>query len=491
MIREIAAFIKEYSLIEEGDLVVCGVSGGADSICLLYCLKALEKEGGFRLHAVHVHHGIRGREADEDERFVRDTAERLKIPYKAVFADVPAYAETHKKSEEEAGRILRKEAFSSYIREIGAERAKIALAHHRDDLAETVIFQLARGSGLAGLAGIRPKLTDGEITVIRPLLGIPRQRIEDWLRKEGIPYRTDHTNLEDKYIRNRIRHHVMPYLEAEIHRGASCHLAENAFLAGEALDFIEEEARKRSAQYVRVCGSDSKAEEILLAKEAFSEEPPFMIPYILRYCLKMISPHQQDISRIHLEDLKKLAGRQTGKQIDLPGGLVAERTYEGLRFCKKNVGKKQEEGFDEELAEGKTVRIPGWKLYCTEDNGICFPIPEKTYTKWIDFAIISDELRVRTRKPGDFLTVRSDGARKKLSDYMTDARIPVSRRDRIPVIADGQEIVWIIGYRLNERYKISEKTEKILRIDALCDSGPAMEFMEANNREHAGEKNHE
>ena len=485
LIAKVSDFIREHHLIVRGDRVIAGVSGGADSVCLLFCLKALSEKEGFELHAVHVHHGIRGREADEDECFVREMAEKLQVPYKAFFEDAPAFAAAQKRSEEEAGRILRKRAFADYIREIGAARAVIALAHHRDDLAETVIFQLARGSGLAGLAGIRPKVEDGNITVVRPLLGVSRGEIETFLREKEIPWRTDRTNLTDAYTRNRIRHHVLPYLEKEIHGGAAAHIAANALLAGDALAFIEEEAAKRSRAYVK------EKDGVCLSEKVFSEETPFMVSYILRLCLQKVSPHQQDITAKHIEDLRHLAGTQNGKRIDLPGNLTAERTYEGLRFFKKELSEKAAAAINETLAEGKSAVTPEWTFRCGTDPEIRLPIPEKTYTKWIDFAIIADELRVRTRRPGDFITVRADGARKKLSDFMTDVKMPHSLRDRLPLVADGQEIIWIPGYRLNERYKVTEKTGKVLRIEAVCNTGHVPYPIDEYYQEKAGENEHE
>lgn len=474
LIGKVSAFIKKYDLIRPGDSVICGVSGGADSVCLLHILRELSGEAGFALHAVHVHHGIRGPEADEDEKFAEKTAAVLGIPYKAFYCDVPAFARRNRKTEEEAGRILRRQAFDAYIREKELRGAKIALAHHRDDLAETVIFQLARGSGLAGLAGIRPKVTDGNRTVIRPLLGVSRREIEEWMEEKGLPYRTDRTNLEDDYARNRIRHHVMPYLEEEIHSGAAAHIAQNALLSGEALDFIESEAAKRGQKHISV------KDGICLSGHVFSEEEPFMISCIVRRCLKMLAPHQQDITAKHIEDIIKLGKNGNGKRIDLPGGIRAERTCEGLRFYFEQEKNEKEEAFEELLTQTGQVCCGGWTFSCIEDSCIRLPIPEKPYTKWIDFAIISDELRVRTRRPGDYLTVRSDGARKKLSDYMTDVKMPHALRGRIPLVADGQEIIWIPGYRLSERYKITEATKKILRIEAISNTGASPELIDEN-----------
>ena len=546
-------------MIERGDVVLAGISGGADSVCLLHCLRKLREKLGFTLHAIHVHHGIRGEEADTDERFVGEMAARENIPYKAYFVDDPALAAETGKSEEGAGRMARAEAFSAYIREelwienafsggektreintfsdgekscginafsdreetceTNARRApapvKIALAHHRDDSAETVLYQLSRGSGLAGLAGIRPvqkipprsadENTGAAVTLIRPLLWCPRGEIERYLAEKAIPYRTDRTNLTDAYARNRIRHHVLPYLEAEVHEGAAEHIAETALLAGEALDYIEKEAAKKALVYIkREAGSG-----LLLGNEAFLRESPFMTGYLIRHCLKRVAPHQQDITRVHIAAIRDLSDKQVGKSLDLPGGIKVRRTYDGIQFfapegiCRKKesgnapdgierrkesgnapegIGRRKEGGNapeggsgsegvralrDETRVNGAYLSEETFSLRCETDETIGLPIPEKTYTKWIDFAIISDELCVRTRRPGDFITVHRCGARKKISDYMIDAKIPREVRDQIPLVADGQEIVWIPGYRLSERYKVTPETKTILKMEAV------------------------
>ena len=450
-------------MVRQGDSVICGLSGGADSVCLLSVLAGLSRTEEFRLFAVHVHHGIRGDEADRDEAFSMMTAERLGIPYQAVYEDVPRLAKTKGLSEEEAGREARRRAFSSFrtlLRERGVKgRIVTALAHHRDDAAETVLYQLSRGSGLAGFSGIRPKTGH----TIRPLLCVSRAEIEAWMLKNEIPFITDSTNESDAYARNRIRHHVLPYLESEIHEGAAGHIAEAALIAGRVLDFMEEEAKRRTALY-----ADHDPEEngcpVLLRNDAFSKEPQVMQEYMIRYCIRVVDPHGKDLSREHIAAILNLSSKPNGKRIDLPGGMRAERTYEGILFESAACPEGRGPGEIGVLRPGVSLDTESGRFEAAFVPSIPFPIPEKIYTKWIDFAIITDELRIRTRQPGDFITINAEGGRKSISDFMTDAKIPRKERDTMLLAADGKEIVWIPGYRLNARYRITQQTKTILQI---------------------------
>ncbi|MBO4289626.1 MAG: tRNA lysidine(34) synthetase TilS [Lachnospiraceae bacterium] len=241
MLRQVEQDISRYGIIEQGDRITVGLSGGADSVCLLLLLLELKQKYGLTLKAVHVHHGLRGAEADEDEVFVRDLCERLGVPLAVRHADVKAQAERTGCSVEEAGRKLRYRA----LRE-EAEGGKIATAHHSDDNCETILFNILRGTGFAGLAGI-PQV-NGD--VIRPLLHVTREQIEDYLKEKGQPYRTDATNASPAYARNRIRNELLPWLEREINAGAREHLLNlgkraaeaEALIGGLAKSFYEEQA---------------------------------------------------------------------------------------------------------------------------------------------------------------------------------------------------------------------------------------------------------
>ncbi len=229
LMLEIKRYIGANQLICPGDGVVVGLSGGPDSVFLLYALHTLQARLGFTLRAVHVHHGIRGAEADRDEAFSAELCAKLTVPFQAVHVAAPEYAAQHGLSLEEAARILRYEALETARQQMGTPSAWIAVAHHLDDQAETVLHNLVRGAGLRGLAGMENRRNH----VIRPLLSIKREDILKWLEQNNIPYVTDSTNADPHYTRNRIRSTVLPELRA-INPEASAHIAHSAALLREA-----------------------------------------------------------------------------------------------------------------------------------------------------------------------------------------------------------------------------------------------------------------
>lgn len=218
MEQKVNAYIQKYHMLEKGEKIVIGVSGGADSVCLLFLLLSLRSEWDLKLQAVHVHHGLRGADADADEQYVRKLCQVQDVPLYVFHEDVKAYAKERGMTEEEAGRVLRRERFVQIKNETGA--SKIVLAHHKNDNVETVLWNLSRGSGIRGAGGIRPKNGDW----IRPLLCVTREEIEDYLGERKIAYCEDATNKEDDYTRNRLRNHVIPYLQEEINALSLIHI---------------------------------------------------------------------------------------------------------------------------------------------------------------------------------------------------------------------------------------------------------------------------
>ena len=220
-------------MIPENKNIVVGLSGGADSVCLLYVLVALRKRLGLQLCAVHVHHGLRGVEADADEAYVRDICRAWDVPLKAMRIDAAALAKQWGIGCEEAGRRARYEIFEECLQEMGGCRGAIAVAHHRDDCAETLLFHMFRGTGLDGMAGIRPvRKTERESMIIRPLLETGKTEIESFLQEKGISWRIDSTNTGEDYTRNRIRNRVLPYAEKEICSGAGAPSGERGTAPG-------------------------------------------------------------------------------------------------------------------------------------------------------------------------------------------------------------------------------------------------------------------
>jgi tRNA(Ile)-lysidine synthase len=441
-------------MIEANDKVMVGISGGADSVCLLFVLLELSREMHFKLLAVHVNHGLRGAEADRDEEFVRRLCAECGVEFVCRHCGVRDRAEREKLSLEEAGRLCRYEIFSEEAKSHGCN--KIAVAHHANDQAETMLFHLFRGSGLRGLAGMEPVSGNR----IRPLLCVERREIEEWLKERGISYCTDSTNQEEVYTRNRIRGRVIPCAE-EMNTAAVRHMGEAAEELRRVEEYLEEETRAASERCV-----SREADGIHIRKEAFEQLQPLLQGRLLRRCIEEAGGGLKDVERTHIRLLRELFGKQTGSSLDLPGDRRAVREYQGIRL-----GKAGEEAFGAAGGQAVCPQIPGildidgkkW-TFSLENIEKTELIPEKTYTKWFDYDKITKCLEIRGRLPGDYLEINRDHNTKKLKNYFIDEKIPGQDRERIWLLADGNHIIWIPGRRISERYKVTEETRRILKV---------------------------
>ncbi len=520
MIEKVRKFMEEYAMLTPGDTLIAGISGGADSVCLFHILYALSGKMHFSFSAVHVNHGIRGEEAERDAGFVRRLCAQYGVPFSLYSYDVPKMAEEQGLSEEEAGRIVRRRAFEAETEKRGA--GKIVLAHHKDDMAETLLLNLCRGSGMEGLAGIRPVRDN----VLRPLLCLSKEEILGWLKERKLPYCTDSTNLSHDYARNRVRLDILPVLTQEINKRTPEHMAQASLAAGEAVDFLRAEAAKRKAQYVREVpcrededaygrngtlrgaedpsvhpghtsfvstGPSSKNERCFSAGTGlFENEPRIMQEMAIRLVLEELTPQLKDISRKHIEGILMLWGKEAYKEIHLPYGITARRAQDGILIYSGRVSKCRygdgaagaftagvpaagkaapAEDTEENLSAGTALLpVPGrlsfgpWRIEASCADRQNETIPENKYTKWFDYDKIKDKLTVRYRRRGDFIVIHPDGRKKSLSDYLTDIKMPRNKRDRTVLLARGSEVLWLPGLRSGESCRVEEKTRRVLEI---------------------------
>ena len=451
-------FIKEKELLARGDAVCVGISGGADSVCLLQLLYELADKAGISLYAFHVNHGLRGDESDSDQKYVESFCAERGIPLKIYSFDIARLAAENRQSVEEAGREARKKAAADCMEYFGAN--KTALAHHLNDCAETLLFNLARGTSLSGLKGITAK--NG--SVIRPLIIFSRAEIEAELRSRNIKWKTDSTNLKDEYSRNKLRLSVIPYFEKNINAESVRHMAASARDIEEADGIIKEIADEKAKKFVVSDGSG------VLIKSGILKERDLISGYIIMGALRSLTSNLTNIKRLHIDQIRELAGNQTGRALDLPYGITAVKNYDGVRLEKrKNV---QDDKTSKSAACSKILGINT----VTEFKDIIFEtrlfdgpagsgeIPKKKYTKWFDYDKLTDNLELRGRKSGDYLVIDKAGHRKALKRYFTDEKIPKDMRDRTVCVADGSRIIWVVNGRISEDCKIDENTRRVFEV---------------------------
>ncbi|MDD2978591.1 MAG: tRNA lysidine(34) synthetase TilS [Hespellia sp.] len=487
MNEKVRIYMEKYHMLVPGDKVIVGVSGGADSVCLFSMLADYRLEMDFSMVAVHVNHNLRGQAALDDQQYVERLCEQAGVPLEICSEDVAAYAREQKQSLEEAGREVRRRAFASAKEKFGA--TKIATAHHMNDNAETMLLNLARGTGLKGLGGISP-YGDG---IIRPLLCLTRAEIERYLAKRQIPYCTDESNRSNAYTRNRIRNHVIPYLESEINEKCVAHMNETMEQLRSLQEYVSQQMNLLLSNGTR----ESKG-RLYLEQCIFTESADVLVNTAILQVLKDISGKEKDLSAVHVQLVRELFDKQVGRSVDLPYNMQAVRSYDGIMICRKG---EQTTGRIEPvplLIPGEqTVFLPGrqaiplsdglgdsnseygkdaedgiWKMEsgnmeieCTVlDTFSIDGIPQKPYTKWFDYDIIVNTLVVRGRQQGDIISVSRNGGTQKLKSYFTNEKIPGSRRDLIPLIADGSHILWIVGYRMSSAYQVTGNTKRVLQI---------------------------
>lgn len=338
MITRVRKYIRDHQMLKAEDMVVAGISGGADSIAMLHILKNLQKEIGFSMEVVHVHHGIRGQEADRDEQFVEKICRDWGIPFRSRHYPVPELSGKWKLGEEETGRIVRKQAFQEEKKRLGFSgeqsekngQFRIALAHNRNDLAETMLHHLARGTGIRGLSGIQA--VNGEI--IRPVLCLERKEIVNYLKERGISYITDSSNLSDDYTRNRIRNHILPAMEQKINAKAVEHMAETARVLAEADSYLQKKGRELLAS--------CRKENGYLLDEKFFAQDPILQEYAVMEAFEILAGKRKDFTSLHVDQVLSLQKKRK-RSLYQPSGIAAGNTTVWRGMSEKQLCIRQRE----------------------------------------------------------------------------------------------------------------------------------------------------
>jgi tRNA(Ile)-lysidine synthase len=414
------------------------VSGGPDSVALLRVVVAL---GGEPV-VLHVDHGLRGEESGEDAEFVRELCHRLNVRCEVRRLGLEDSSNLQERARDERYRLAEEVA-------AGVGLGVIATGHTADDVAETVLMNLARGTGLRGLAGIPP--VRGRIQ--RPLIGRTRREVLDYLKELDQPHRTDPTNLTGKYARNRVRLEVLPILE-ELYPAAAGNIARAALLVREDLEILEELATGT----VKI-----KGEEVVLPLDRLMGLRPSLRRHAVRLAYTTVVPDTAQLPSNLIEAvLGLLEGGEGTRTLDLPGGVVASRrSGEGLAFYRRP---RSMVSGREEISAGEAVVFGGWRISAREVTGYDPADAACPDVAYLDAG--NGPYQVRMAREGDIIRPLGLGGTKKVLRAMMDRKVPSDLRRGIPVVVDGRdEVAWIVLGELDERYKVDERTERVLRLE--------------------------
>ncbi|MFC1737898.1 tRNA lysidine(34) synthetase TilS [Planctomycetota bacterium] len=480
-------FIKANGLFRSKEKILLAVSGGTDSTALLYAITALRDNGVLdcKLTCAHINHQLRGRQADEDERFVIEKCSELDVPVKTKKVDVRTYASENKLSIETAARGLRIKSLLALAKAHGC--GCVTTGHQKDDNAETIVQRLSRGTGFRGLSGIWPvREFEGGISFVRPFLHIRRREIIDYLHQRQVSWQVDRTNKDVSYRRNFIRHKLLPALQ----KGCEGDVVERLFnLSQSARRFL-----------VLICDcadkvwpdlADFNGETVTLELQSFLNQPQGVKVELLRRGLSLLGSGEGDLTRGHYNRMLQLAERKmSGKKIELPGNFVVRLDYSKLIFerdkavrceiisrdnlqieeapAEKQIvvpGQMKFGGYliEADILEAKDVDIEKFKA----DRDKFAPLDMKLsgrFTEWFDFDRISLPITVRFRRAGDKFQPLGLEGEKKVGKFLTAQKVPHSIRKRALVILDTEKAFWVWPIRISEKAKITDNTRKILQI---------------------------
>ncbi len=468
-------FIREHCLIPGNGRLVVAVSGGPDSVCLLHLLITLREELHLELHIAHLNHRLRGAESDADAQYVAQLAARFGVTATIAGRDVKAYQAGQHQSLEEAAREVRYTFLAEVARAIGADR--VAVGHTADDNVETVLMHLIRGSGTRGLCGLQPvtqwqhaagsltaapsELWQAGLTIIRPLLGISRQETEAYCQRYNLAPRLDSSNLSLSPLRNRIRLELLPRLKEYNPRVADA-LRRTARIASDDIAVIDSESARWWQKITR-----KEGEVISLDKREFLQLPASLQRNLLRLAVESLIGSLKDIEARHIEGIMGVLTRPAGKRLNLPRGLVFVIEYDRYRLCRDTAGLYPFPVLENELVlevPGQTL-LPGWQVTTSISESSLLRETAGSLMACLDLDKVGQQLTVRCRQPGDTFQPLGMSQPKSLAEFMIDAKIPHLWRRQIPIIASSRHILWVVGWRIDDRVKITGDTRQVLRLE--------------------------
>ena len=448
-------FIKEKNIVKSGDKILVGLSGGPDSVCMLNLLCSIRDEEKIEIAAAHINHMLRGEEADKDEEYSKKLCESLGVRFFSKRIDINKYALETGKSSELAGREARYDFFNEIINKINFN--KIATAHNANDQAETILMRIMRGTGLEGLGGI-PVEREGKY--IRPILFMKREEVEQYCKENNLNPHIDATNLERIYSRNKVRLDILPYMKNNFNPNIVETINRMALLLQDDNEFIEGEVNKA---YKDNCFE--RENSIVISKNLFNIHSA-IVTRVIRKALFAINKSNYDMEMKNIEDIIELSNLGTNKRVDLPKDIYAENVYGDIIIRKKEYIKNK---LSNELTLNKKDILHNEVIF--DEYIINFDLVNNKDIKQENDELIKkfdydkiNNVTIRYRKDGDRITPLGMKGSKKLKDIFIDMKIPKEKRDEIPLIQFNDEISWIVGIKMSDKFKITKETKHILKV---------------------------
>ena len=453
LLHKVKETINKYNMIEKGDRILVAVSGGPDSVTLLHVLNMLKDELNISLVIAHVNHMLRDKESDGDEEYVKGLGNKFNIPVNTCRVDVDKYAREKGVSTEVAGREIRYDFFREVSIKEGCN--KVAVAHNANDQVETFMMRLFRGSGIYGLRGI-DAVRDN---IIRPLIDVDRSSIEKFCEEMNVETRLDATNLENIYSRNKIRLDVLPYISENFNKDIIRTIMRTIDSFTIDNDYLEEQSYISYKKYAKNLG-----DKIVIDKEAFTLHKA-VLSRLIRNVMKDLLGNIKEIEKKHIDEIILIQSGETGKELILPRRIKATNNYGDIVI---QIDNKNNEFINFE----KDINISGTTYIEELDITIeCEVTNKKNINKFSNNYLIKyfdyDKIKkvtIRIRRDGDYFTPLGMKGRKKLKDLFINEKIDKSKRSKIPLILFDNEIAWIVGLRISEKFKITEETKRILII---------------------------
>ncbi|MCX6354954.1 MAG: tRNA lysidine(34) synthetase TilS [Candidatus Aureabacteria bacterium] len=476
MVKRVEAFIREHRMLRDGQRLIVAVSGGPDSMVLLRLLQDLAPQYHLILHVAHLHHGLRGREADKDELFVRNYCREQKLPFVSERADVRGLAAKKSLSFETAARMARYAFLRRCAKKISADT--IVVGHHADDQVETFLMRLVRGAGVRGLRGMLPARREGDATIIRPLLCLWRSEILSCAKEFGIRYRIDRSNVDVQFLRNRVRRRLVKYLEKNYNPNVREVVRRSAELFADAYTYIHDEARKL---FLSIAERRRKG-SIELPLKKFLEAPPALQRELLSIAIGELGSAEAP----GYNELRALSSFCEGSGEYgfhyLLGDLVAAREYGRLVLSREK--EREAEKYEFPLEDGREVCSSPFllrfsvKMLPRRDVKRLKKRPARLAAVWnggadrlwplIEYfsedAVGGRPLTVRNRRAGDRYAPLGMSGEKKLMRIMMDEKLPHRLRDRVPIVTCGDDVIWLVGYRIANHYRITPGTKRVIEV---------------------------